>query len=246
MLQIAIDTRENIAVVTPEGRISADHIKDVASKLDAYINETDRVPNLVLHAKSVPFWADFDALKQHMKLIKDHHKLIRKVAIVSDTKLLWLARSIVDHFVAANVRRFNEDSIDDAIAWAKVEGDHPGAIVEIEGLPGDVVGIDIRGLITSQDYTETLIPLVSQREKEHGKLKMVCVVGDYFDGYSPGAMWDDLRFGFSHLTTFSKLALVTDQDWIRTSAKVFGMLMPTQVVVFELEDIEDAKAWIME
>ena len=37
-------------------------------------------------------------------------------------------------------------------------------------------------------------------------------------------MWDDMRFGFSHLTTFSKLALVTDIDWIRKSAKLFGGL----------------------
>lgn len=244
MLNLDIRRRENIAIATPEGRINSDEIKKLAKQVNDYINETDRVPNLVLHTKSVPFWADFNTLKNHLQFIRDHHALVRKVAIVSDSKLLWLAKAMVDHFVTAKVRRFNEDAIDDAIAWAQVEEDHPGEILEMDGLPPDVIGIDIRGLVTSQDYTGMLIPLVRQREEAHGKLKMICVLGTYFDGYSPGAMRDDMRFGFSHMTTFSKVALVTDQDWIRNAAKFFGMLMPTELMVFDLSELEDAKTWI--
>ncbi len=151
MLEIEIKARDNIFIVTAGGRISADQIKDLTMKVNTYINETDQVPNLVLHTKSVPFWADFNALRKHLHFIKNHHQLVKKIAIVSDSKFLWLAKSVVDHFVGAKVRRFNEDAIDDAVAWAQTEEDHPGAISEIEGLPRDVVGIDIRGLITSYD-----------------------------------------------------------------------------------------------
>lgn len=42
-----------------------------------------------------------------------------------------------------------------------------------------------------------------------------------------------------------KLALVTNVDWIRKSAKLFGSLMPTEVMVFDVEDLEDAKEWIL-
>jgi len=150
MLQIDIRPRENICIVTAEDRLSADDIKDFTTKVNEYITETDQVPNLVLHTKAIPHWADFDALRKHLHFIKDHHNLIKKVAIVSDSKLHWLAKSVVDHFVGAKVRRFNEDSIEDAVASAQAEDDHPGSIVEIEGLPRDVVGIDIKGLITSQ------------------------------------------------------------------------------------------------
>jgi hypothetical protein len=246
MLQVDIRRRENIAIVTPEGRITSEEMSEFTQKVNDYINETDQVPSLVLHTKSVPYWANFNALRKHLEFVKNHHRLVRKVAIVSDSKLLWLARSIVDHFVVAKVRRFNENSIDDAIAWAQMDDDHPGAILVIEGLPSDVVGLEIKGLITSQEYTQTLVPLIKELEKKHEKLKMICILGDYFDGYSPGAMWDDLRFGFSHITTFSKLALVTDQEWIRNSAKFFGMLMPTEVMVFDLAELDEAKSWIMD
>lgn len=246
MLQIDIRARDNLMIVAPQSRISAEDMQEFATTVDGYINDTDQVPNLVLHTKSMPHWADFDALKKHLHFIKGHHQLVKKIAIVSDSKLLWLAKPVVDHFVGAKVRRFNEEALDDAIAWAQTKDDHPGSIFEIEGLPRDVVGIDIRGLVTSQDYTDTLIPMITDRMKAHDKLKMICVLGDYFDGYSAGAMWDDLRFGLSHLTTFSKLALVTDEDWIRRGAKFFGILMPTDVMVFDLADLDDAKAWITE
>ena len=40
-------------------------------------------------------------------------------------------------------------------------------------------------------------------------------------------------------------ALVTDIDWIRKSAKLFGSLMPTEVMVFDVDDLDDAKKWIL-
>lgn len=246
MLQIDLRPRENIAVITPDGPISADDIKRITGDIDTYINDTDRVPNLVIHARKLPWWSDFKAVQEHLGFVRNHHHLVRKVAIVSDSKLLWLARTLVDHFVGAKLRRFNEDALDDAIGWAQMEEDHPGAIIEIEGLPADVIGIELKGLITSQDYTDTLVPLVETRAKAHDKLKLLCVLGPYFDGYSAGAMWDDLRFGFGHLTSFSRIALVTDHDWIRNSAKFFGVMMPADLMVFDTDDLDDAKGWVRE
>jgi hypothetical protein len=80
--------------------------------------------------------------------------------------------------------------------------------------------------------------------KQHDKLKLLFVAGPYFDSYSAGAMWDDARFGLAHITTFSKLALVTDHDWLRHSVKLFGALMPTEIMVFSMTELDDARAWI--
>lgn len=246
MIDVDIRDRENIAIITPKGRMTAEAIETLASKINSYINETDRVPNLVIHAKDIPFWRDFEALKAHLSFVRNHHDIVRKVAFVSDSKLLWVARVLVDQFVGAKVRRFNEESIDDAIGWAQMEEDNPGTITEMDGFPHDVVAVELNGLITSQDYADTLMPLVNERAKAHDKLKLLCVMGRYFDGYSSGAMWDDMRFGFGHLTTFSRIALVTDHDWIRTGAKFFGVMMPSQLMVFDMAELDEAKEWIRE
>lgn len=246
MLNIEIRERENIAVISPDGAITTADIDRLAEQVNTYINEYDKVPNLVIQTLGIPHWSSFEALERHLKFVRNHHKIVKKIAFVSDSKLLWLAKTLVQHFVGAQIRRFPQEALDDAVSWAQVEDDHPGSIEVIDGLPDDVVGLDFKGLITAQDYSGTLIPLVEAKLETHKKIKLICVLGDYFDGFSAGAMWDDMTFGLGHFTTFSKLALVTDEDWIRHGAKAFGLLMPTDVMVFDTAEFEQAKAWIVE
>ena len=244
MIDIDIRRAENVFVLRPQGAISADDFKSVASTIDGYINEHDAVPRLVFRLDELPQWKDLEAMIAHFHLVKDHHKVIPKVAIVSDSSALALLRPVVDLFTGAKIRRFPVAALDDALNWAAMEEDHPGSFIVMEDLPSDVVGIDARGLISSEDYRDTLEPLVADKLKRHDKLKMLLVAGPYFDGYSAGALWDDARFGFSHLTTFSKLALVTDHEWLRQAAKLFGTLMPTEVMVFSAGELAEARKWI--
>ncbi len=243
---IDIETRrsENVFVLTPKGSLSAEDIRTVASTIDNYINEHDAVPSLVFRLSELPHWKDLEAMAAHFKLVRDHHKVIPKVALVSDSGLLALVRVLVDQFTGARIRRFPEDAFDDAVNWAAMEGDHPGSFVVLDDLPSDVIGLDARGLISAADYRETLEPLVEEKLKQHDKLKMLLIAGPYFDGYSAGALWDDAKFGLTYITTFSKLALVSDEDWLHNSVKLFGAFMPTQVMVFPTGKLDEAKAWI--
>lgn len=243
-MKIDVLTDRNIVVVTPDERLSASEIEAMKTALNSYINEHDRAPNLVIIAEHPPLWEDFDALKAHLALVRNHHEIVGKVAIVSDSTLLWAARGVADVFTKAKIRRFPEGARDAAIAWAQGAEDHRGDISTIEGLPRDTLGFRFTGTITSRDYADTLVPMVDAASKEHDHLKLLCVLDDDFDGYSAGAVWDDMRLGFSHLTTFSKVALVTDVEWIRKGAKFFGAMMPADVVVFDLDDLDDAKEWI--
>lgn len=243
---IDIETRraENVFIMTPRGSITAEDIKTVSSTIDDYINEHDAIPSLVFRVSELPRWEDFEAMAAHFRLVRDHHKVVPKVAIVSDSSFLALVRVFVDQFTGARVRRFPADAFDDAVNWAAMQEDHPGSFIILEDLPSDVIGIDARGLIGATDYRETLEPLVETKLKQHDKLKLLFVAGPYFDSYSAGAMWDDARFGLAHITTFSKLALVTDHDWLRHSAKLFGALMPTEIMVFSMSELDDARTWI--
>lgn len=245
MINIETKRSENVFILTPKGSISAEDIGAVASTIDAYINEHDAVPSLVFRLSELPHWKDLEAMGAHFRLVKDHHKVIPKVAVVSDNTLLALARVLVDQFTGARIRRFPEEAFDDAVNWAAMEGDHPGSFIVIGGLPSDVIGLDARGLISASDYRKTLEPLVEEKLKQHDKLKMLLVAGPYFDGYSASALLDDAKFGLSHITTFSKLAVVTDENWLHHSVKLFGAFMPTEVMVFPTNKLDEAKTWIV-
>ena len=70
------------------------------------------------------------------------------------------------------------------------------------------------------------------------------MLGADFEGFSGGAIWADSEIGMGHLTRFHRIAVVTDQAWIRHSVGLFGHLMPAEVKVFSVAEEADASEWL--
>jgi hypothetical protein len=231
-------------VMTLTETLTVDDLAKITKSLDEHINQDDNIPNLVLHLSKMPHWDGFQALKEHLKLVKDHERLIKKIAIVGDSVAVTIVPYIMDHLIAAKFRHFPAHRLEEAKTWAEAEDDHPGEFEILDGLPRDVVGIRARGIITAQDYEKTLIPLIETKLKVHDHLKLLFIFDETFDSYSGAAVWDDMRFGFTHLNDFSRIAIVTDLAWIRHSAKLFAPLIRGKVHIFDVKDLEEARIWI--
>ncbi len=245
MLETEIDEKNNLFIVTPKGTVSEADFEGLGDTLNNYINSNDKAPGIVLDAAGLPHWKNSAALFAHLKLVRDHHKLISKVALVSDSATLSVMPALVDLFLDAKIRHFPQTDLEKAKAWAALVDPVGSSLKMIDGMPSDVIAYEIIGTLTSRDYDEILTPLIDEKLKVHDKLKVMVVFGDAYDGATATAMWDDARLGFRHLTGFSKLALVTDLNWLRQSARIFGPLIPAQTHVFGLNELEDAKAWIV-
>lgn len=234
----------NVVELTPEGALTEADFDHLSEAIDGYINQHDAAPNLLIHPRGIPHWASLAALHRHLSFVKEHHRLVKKVAIVGDVGLLTVLPQLFDLFVSAKIRHFPEEKIAAAREWVQQAEDHPGRFELIDGLPSDVVALRVSGIITAQDYRDMLVPLVEAKLKEHDKLKFLVVVDDSFISYSPEAAWDDTRFGFSHWADFGRIAVVTDIGWIRTAARLFAPLMQAELHIFALDELEDAKSWI--
>lgn len=232
------------AILRPEGALSEADFDAVAKAIDTRINETDRVPNLVIRVDRLPHWDSLGALTRHLHFIREHSKIVRKVAVVGDSPLLSIAPEIANQFVASTIRRFPDRKLEDAKAWARAEEDDPGRFEEIDGLPRDVVAVRAVGIITAQDYRDTLVPLVETKLKEHDRLKLLIVLGDDYTTYSGDGAWEDTKFDLKHGRDFSRIALVTDIGWIASAARLFAPIVPADVRTFPLSDLDAAKSWI--
>ncbi len=111
----------------------------------------------------------------------------------------------------------------------------------LTGLPDGVVGFEAVGTVHSDDYETTLIPAL---EAVDGPLRLVYVLGDRFDGYSAGAAWQDAKLGLHHHGTWHRAAIVSDADWLRHLAGVFGWMIPGEFELFSLDRRDDAIAWV--
>jgi hypothetical protein len=235
----------NVVTLTPTGTLSAADFMQLTTTIDQYINESDGVPNLIIHVGKLPHWNSFRALSEHLHFVRNHQKFVRKIGIVGDNFAVRTLPLLMDLFVSAKVRSFTEARLTEAQQWAADTEDHPGQFEPLEGFPWDVVAIRAKGIITGQDYRDMLIPLVEERLKSHERLKLLFVLDGDFESYSAAAAWDDARFGFSHLRDFAKIALVTDIGWIRHGANTFAPLMKADLRVFAVAELEDAKSWVL-
>jgi hypothetical protein len=114
----------------------------------------------------------------------------------------------------------------------------------ISDLPDDILGFVARGKLTSDDYTTVLIPAVDRALETHDKIRLLYVLGEEFDGVTVGAMWDDTRVGFAHVTRWEKITVVTDKDWLRHAVEIFGYLVPGEVKGFTPAEEPAARAWL--
>ncbi len=73
-----------------------------AEEIDPLIEETGKLKGLVIHAENFPGWDSFGALVSHLKFIKNHHREIGRIALVTDSPMGNLAEKLGSHFVAAS------------------------------------------------------------------------------------------------------------------------------------------------
>ena len=102
----------------------------------------------------------------------------------------------------------------------------------IDGLPSNVVGFKAVGDIDAGDYKDTLDPAIDEALQVHDKIRLLYVLGDEFDDYSGGAMWEDTKLGLRRWSSWEKIAVVTDEDGISRGIKAFGWMVPGEVKVF--------------
>lgn len=113
-------------------------------------------------------------------------------------------------------------------------------------LPDRVLGVKARGQVTADDYKTVLVPAIEEKLIQHKKVRLLYVIGDEFESYTGGAAWEDAKVGMKHLTSFERVAVVSDVDWIGNMIKAFGFALPGEVRVFDDDDLEDARQWISE
>lgn len=119
-------------------------------------------------------------------------------------------------------------------------------IEKMEDLPGNAIGLTASGKVTADDYEKVVIPAIENRIEEFGTVRVLYHLGPAFEGFTAGAMWDDMKIGFGHLASWEKAAIVTDHDWIAGATRLFALALPCPVKVFADGQLDEAKRWIEE
>lgn len=114
-------------------------------------------------------------------------------------------------------------------------------IKELSDLPAGVIGFETTGTLKAEDYRDVIVPAL-QRASDRGEVRFVIVIPE-FHGMSGGAVWEDLKVGVEHLRAWKRIALVTDIEWMKQTARLFGWMTPGELRHFPLAERDEAIAW---
>jgi hypothetical protein len=116
----------------------------------------------------------------------------------------------------------------------------------LQGLPDNVMALRGIGEVTANDYKTVLVPAVEEKLGKHKQIRLLYVLGNDFEKYSLPAAWEDTKVGMKHFTSWDRIGIVADVDWVKHAVKVIGFAMPCEVRLFDNAELEEARQWISE
>jgi hypothetical protein len=115
-------------------------------------------------------------------------------------------------------------------------------------MPGGAIGFRASGEVTRDEYFQLVEPV--HEALDRGDPISFLFVADSDVRIDLGALWEDAKaagsIGLKHRASWQRFAVVTDHDWIRRGLSAVGWLSPGELRVFDLDELDAAKAWIGE
>ncbi len=117
MIDCQWDKDHSILHVHPESALEKSDFAELAKVVDPEVEAGGSLAGLIVEAKHFPGWDSFGALASHIRFVREHHKHVKKIAIVTDSHIGDLAQHLGSHFVAADVRHFAGGETGQAEDW---------------------------------------------------------------------------------------------------------------------------------
>jgi stage II sporulation SpoAA-like protein len=114
---VSVTLVKNFCLVEPHGPLTKEDFIAIAAKADPVIESKGVLDGIVIKTRDFPGWESFSDVVEHFRFVKNHHQTIKKVAIVTDTKVADILPAVVNHFVKAEIKHFHFDDYEKAVEW---------------------------------------------------------------------------------------------------------------------------------
>jgi hypothetical protein len=117
MIEYTLDKTNAILHIQPKASLEQADFEQLAKAVDPFIAGTGDLAGLIVETPAFPGWSSFGAFAAHLRFVKDHHKHIKKIALVTDSALGNVAENLVTHFISAEIKQFPASELNAAKQW---------------------------------------------------------------------------------------------------------------------------------
>lgn len=117
MIEHTLDKAHSILYVRPQSKLEQADFEQLAATVDPHIEERGALAGLIIEVAAFPGWDSFGAKASHFRFVRDHHKHIKKIGVVTDSPVGTVAENLASHFVAAEIKHFRAGELEAAKQW---------------------------------------------------------------------------------------------------------------------------------
>ena len=116
----------------------------------------------------------------------------------------------------------------------------------ISDMPGGTIGFEAVGEVEDDDWEKAVEPVLLHEAAEGRKIRLLYLLGPESREVEGDAMGADARFRARHASSFDRVAVVSDEDWMRPALRTLSFLLPGKAKGFRVNDLAAAKTWLAE
>ena len=113
-------------------------------------------------------------------------------------------------------------------------------------MPPGTVGFEAVGEIDDDDFEDVVAPVLRQQIASGHKLRLLYLLGPQLSDYDGDAAQEEFKFAARHSTAYERVAIVTDESWLRPALRLISVLVPGKIRGFPVVDLAAARTWVAE
>jgi len=114
----------------------------------------------------------------------------------------------------------------------------------ISEMPAGTIGFEAIGEVEDDDWEQSVEPLLRSEIAAGRKVRLLYLLGPESRDVEGDALKADTGFRARHATHFERVAVVSDEDWIRPALRALSFLLPGKAKGFHVHELPEAKTWL--
>ncbi|QNF33208.1 STAS/SEC14 domain-containing protein [Adhaeribacter swui] len=110
--------------------------------------------------------------------------------------------------------------------------------------PPHVAAYKASGEVHKDEYEKVVMRRVDEVAAKYDKINFLVRLETGLEEYSLAAFLNYLKVSFEHITRWNRMAIVSDQKWVRLAYDALSPLVPGEINSYELKDYKTAKQWV--
>jgi hypothetical protein len=115
---------------------------------------------------------------------------------------------------------------------------------QIPDMPVGTIGFEAIGKVEDDDFEHAVEPVLRGEIAAGRKIRLLYLLGPEMGEYEGDTLTEEMQFAVRHPSAYERVAVVSDEDWLRPALRVLSVLVPGQLRGYPVAQLPRAREWL--